>query len=156
MSQKRATHYGSEPNPLDTTRLCLLSLDGGGVRGLSTLYILKGIMTRLNSRRKDAGLPAVKPCEVFDLIGGTSTGGLIAIMLGRLEMDVDECIAAYTELMKAIFVKASSQLPITWKGKVKPRFNSAKLKDAIEDVVSSRGALPADAFDDGKDRRCRT
>jgi len=25
-----------------------------------------------------------KPCEVFDLIVGTSTGGLLAIMLGRL------------------------------------------------------------------------
>lgn len=25
-----------------------------------------------------------KPCDVFDLIAGTSTGGLLAIMLGRL------------------------------------------------------------------------
>src|SRR5688572_5844523 len=39
---------GGEPNPVDTTGLCLLSLDGGGVRGLSTLYILKSIMDWLN------------------------------------------------------------------------------------------------------------
>jgi patatin-like phospholipase/acyl hydrolase len=60
---------------VNRTELCLLSLDGGGVRGLSTLYILEGIMRRLNDVRQSRGLAAVKPCEVFDLIGGTSTGG---------------------------------------------------------------------------------
>jgi patatin-like phospholipase/acyl hydrolase len=75
MAQSVATQHGSEPSPLDTTGLCLLSLDGGGVRGLSTLYILKGLMTQLNKERQNAGLPNVKPCEVFDLVGGTSTGG---------------------------------------------------------------------------------
>ena len=75
MERATATEQGGEPNPLDTTGLCLLSLDGGGVRGLSTLYILKIIMDRLNHDRRAAALPPVKPCEVFDLIGGTSTGG---------------------------------------------------------------------------------
>ena len=70
-----STKDDGEPNPLDSTGLCLLSLDGGGVRGLSTLYILKNIMDRLNHERKTVNLPPVKPCEVFDLIGGTSTGG---------------------------------------------------------------------------------
>lgn len=45
-------------------------------------------MDRLNYKRKKSNLPVVKPCEVFDLIGGTSTGGLIVVMLGRLEMDL--------------------------------------------------------------------
>jgi patatin-like phospholipase/acyl hydrolase len=75
MEHATTTEHGSEPNPLDTTGLCLLSLDGGGVRGLSTLYILKIIMDRLNHERRVTALPPVKPCEVFDLIGGTSTGG---------------------------------------------------------------------------------
>jgi hypothetical protein len=75
MAQSLTNQHGGKPNPLDTTGLCLLSLDGGGVRGLSTLYILKGLMERLNHLRKKAGHPQVKPCEVFDLIGGTSTGG---------------------------------------------------------------------------------
>ncbi len=69
--------HGGEPNRLEQTGLCLLSLDGGGIRGLSTLYILKGLMTRLNQERQAANLPCVKPCEIFDLIGGTSTGGSI-------------------------------------------------------------------------------
>ena len=75
MEQTTSTKHGGEPNPLDSTGLCLLSLDGGGVRGLSTLYILKSIMDQLNHKRKEINLPLVKPCEVFDLIGGTSTGG---------------------------------------------------------------------------------
>jgi patatin-like phospholipase/acyl hydrolase len=66
---------GTESNPLDSTGLCLLSLDGGGVRGLSTLYILKIVMDRLNHELKKNNQPPKKPCEVFDLIGGTSTGG---------------------------------------------------------------------------------
>jgi patatin-like phospholipase/acyl hydrolase len=73
MDQATSLEHSGEPNPLDSEGLCLLSLDGGGVRGLSTLYVLKNIMDRLNYERKP--LPPVKPCEVFDLIGGTSTGG---------------------------------------------------------------------------------
>jgi patatin-like phospholipase/acyl hydrolase len=65
----------SNDRTLDNTGYCLLSLDGGGVRGLSTLYILQGIMSRLNYTREEAGLGPKKPCEIFDLIGGTSTGG---------------------------------------------------------------------------------
>ncbi|PVH67903.1 hypothetical protein DL98DRAFT_442468 [Cadophora sp. DSE1049] len=117
MQQAMSAQRNDVPNPLDSTGLCLLSLDGGGVRGLSTLYILKSIMDRLNNERKTASLPPVKPCEVFDLIGGTSTGGLIAIMLGRLEMDVDECIKAYTKLAEAVFPQKKSRLPFNLKGK---------------------------------------
>lgn len=47
----------------------LLSLDGGGIRGLSALMILRQLMETINP---DAPL---KPCDYFDMIGGTSTGG---------------------------------------------------------------------------------
>ena len=49
--------------------LCLLSLDGGGVRGLSSLQILKQLMEAINPENPP------KPCDYFDMIGGTSTGG---------------------------------------------------------------------------------
>ena len=45
--------------------------DGGGVRGLSILLILQAMMERINPTSPP------KPCEVFDLIGGTSTGGYV-------------------------------------------------------------------------------
>ncbi|THY48275.1 FabD/lysophospholipase-like protein [Aureobasidium pullulans] len=149
-------HNVGGSNPRDTFGPCLLSLDGGGVRGLSTLYILKSIMDRLNHSRKQKQLAPVKPCDVFDLIGGTSTGGLIAIMLGRLEMSVDECIKVYSGLIATVFGVQLSKIPMNWKGKVKPRFDSAKLEVAIKQVISQSG-LPEDTmFDDGIERGCKT
>jgi hypothetical protein len=74
-SQTGSLRSMSQERNLDNTGYCLLSLDGGGVRGLSTLYILQNIMSRLNFTREEAGLQPRKPCEIFDLIGGTSTGG---------------------------------------------------------------------------------
>ena len=61
----------------------ILSLDGGGVRGLASLLILREIMDEIGRRN---GTEAPLPCEYFEMIGGTSTGGWIAIMLGRLRM----------------------------------------------------------------------
>lgn len=49
----------------------ILSLDGGGVRGLSIILILKHIMASLNKKRKIA----LEPWQEFDMIGGTCTGG---------------------------------------------------------------------------------
>lgn len=51
------------------------NIDGGGVRGLSTLLILKALMATVNEERIKDGQPAVRPCELFDLIGGASIGG---------------------------------------------------------------------------------
>ena len=70
--------------------LRILSLDGGGVRGMSSLYILKGMMAQMRRIKKAENqkekVKTPRPCDVFDLICGTSTGGLIALLLGRLEM----------------------------------------------------------------------
>ncbi|GFF61692.1 putative Pfs, NB-ARC and TPR domain protein (JCVI) [Aspergillus udagawae] len=156
MEQDSTSKHGGEPNPIDTTGLCLLSLDGGGVRGLSSLYILKSIMDRLNHVRREHKLPPVKPCEVFDLIGGTSTGGLIAIMLGRLEMDVDKCIDAYSELAAAVFGEKLSLIPVNFKGDIRPQFDSAKLESAIQKMIEDSGASKQDLFNDGTERGCRT
>lgn len=62
----------------------ILSLDGGGIRGVSTLLILEAIMEKIRDLKGLEASP--RPCDYFDLIGGTSTGGIIAIMLGRLGM----------------------------------------------------------------------
>lgn len=62
----------SSSNPSRDLRL--LSLDGGGVRGLSSLLMLQQLMRKMNRDNPP------KPCEVFDMIGGTSTGGYVIII----------------------------------------------------------------------------
>jgi patatin-like phospholipase/acyl hydrolase len=54
---------------MSTQKLRLLALDGGGIRGLSSLQILKKLMATI-----DPDVPP-KPYNYFDMIGGTSTGG---------------------------------------------------------------------------------
>jgi hypothetical protein len=88
-------------------------------------------------------------------VGLTNAVRLIAIMLGRLEMDVDECISAYKDLMKAVFEEKLRRVPISWRGNTKAQFDSARLKSAIEKVITSCGLYQADLFNDGTARGCR-
>ncbi|KAF5698512.1 hypothetical protein FMUND_15076 [Fusarium mundagurra] len=61
-------------------------------------------MEKVNENRQEKLLP--KQC--FELAGGTSTGGLIALMLFRLGMDTQEAIDIYRDMAKNVF---SPRLP---------------------------------------------
>lgn len=54
----------------------ILALDGGGIRGIVTLQILRRIESVL--RERSGGADDFHLCDYFDLIGGTSTGAIIA------------------------------------------------------------------------------
>lgn len=56
-------------------------------------------------------------------------------MLGRLEMDIDECIKIYNQLMKFIFSENINNLPVGWSGNIQVQYDSRRLKSAIEDVI---------------------
>ncbi|OCL07118.1 FabD/lysophospholipase-like protein [Glonium stellatum] len=57
--------------------------------------------------------------------------------------------------MKNIFNEKSNQLPIDWRGRVKAQFDSERLKDAVEEVVTRYNPSKADLFNDGELRGCR-
>ncbi|KAJ7113901.1 acyl transferase/acyl hydrolase/lysophospholipase [Mycena epipterygia] len=107
----------------------LLSLDGGGITGLSSLIILQNIMYRIKMEGDLDEMPL--PCEYFDLIGGTSTGGLIALMLGRLRMSVEDAISAYDQLAQEVFSETKF---IGQDGK----FKASRLEAAVKRIVSEK------------------
>ncbi len=135
--------------------VCLTSLDGGGVRGLASLLILDYVMKAIDSKNPP------KPCDYFDLIGGTSTGGfvlssvtclfsvclcltlpprLIAIMLGRLHMTVKDAIDAYLELSREVFApkhKYNKFASLVNAIKLKGLCSSAALEAAIKAQVKT-------------------
>ncbi|KAG9513283.1 phospholipase, patatin family protein, partial [Aureobasidium melanogenum] len=78
-----------------------------------------------------------KPCDYFDIIGGTSTGGLIAIMLGRLEMSINECIDAYKTLSGDVFHK-KRRIPVDIRGDLQERYDSKALELAVRKILKER------------------
>ena len=78
----------------------ILSLDGGGIRGALTLGYLKKLEDILKAKFADQ--PDFRLCDYFDLIGGTSTGSIIAASLS-IGKTVDEITKLYMDLGGKIF-----------------------------------------------------
>lgn len=122
----------------DTTKgppLRILSLDGGGVRGYSMLIILQELMHKTfveveGRAPKRHEIP--RPCNHFDLIAGTGTGGLIAIMLGRLRLDLDTCKDLYVRMTRRVFETDKTIAGIPYRSTL---FKASKLEDSIREAV---------------------
>jgi predicted acylesterase/phospholipase RssA len=127
----------SQPQPR-AEGVRILSLDGGGVKGLFSALVLEAVMEAVRRIDTPNNHDAPKPCDYFDLICGTSTGGLLAIMLGRLRMDVRSCTNAYRRLSRDIFKKTVWSFPgkqwwdAYWD---KPWFSGRKLEEATQNLL---------------------
>ncbi|KAF8595353.1 FabD/lysophospholipase-like protein [Ceratobasidium sp. AG-I] len=81
----------------------VLEFDGGGINVLSALIIVWELMLRVQAIRNLADMPL--PCDLFDLICGTGTGGLVAVLLGRLRLPILTAIECYVEILDRGFVR---------------------------------------------------
>jgi len=81
----------------------ILALDGGGVRGILTLQYLKRLEALL--RERSGNDPTFRLSHYFDLIGGTSTGSIIATGLA-LGWSVEKLETLYHELAEQVFQKS--------------------------------------------------
>ncbi|KAL6200997.1 hypothetical protein ACLB2K_024712 [Fragaria x ananassa] len=97
--------------------LRILSMDGGGMKGLATVQILKAI-------EKGTGKPIH---ELFDLICGTSTGGMLAVALGIKLMSLDQCEEIYKNLGKLVFAEPAPKdnEAASWREKLDQLYKSS-------------------------------
>jgi patatin-like phospholipase/acyl hydrolase len=122
------------------------------VRGISCLYMLKKLMAQVRCESSVNPEEDKNPrsCYFFDLICGTNTGELIALMLGRMKMvgtsphslyflssvlwlttcqDISDIIKCYDQMSKEIFTSKSEN--------PKAAFDHKVLIKCIKDVLTS-------------------
>ena len=103
----------------------LLAIDGGGIRGVLALAILRRIeeILKKQSGRGDQ----FRLSDYFDYISGTSTGGIIAAGLS-LGKSVDEILAFYNDTGAQMFTKANLLRRLRYK------FESEPLAEKLKEV----------------------
>lgn len=113
--------------------LNLLSFDAGGSRAISQLQILKHVPDQAYDipldypeERKE------KPCEVFDLIGGVGSGGLVAILLVIFGLTASEALEEFTEFSVKVFKDVNPD----------PMMQTRKLKRAVQDILEKHEVIP--------------
>lgn len=114
----------------DTGAKRILSLDGGGVKGVLTLGMLKPLEDEL--RRRAGGDPSFRLSDYYDLIGGTSTGAIIASGLS-LGLSIDDMIELYMKLGPEVFGKTAGDGVF-----LQSKFESKKLRRALQSVLSTK------------------
>ncbi len=97
---RRATHLPPDLASPDRAPFRVLALDGGGVRGVCTAAYLAQLESRL-------GAPLYR---WFDLICGTSTGGIIALALA-LGHPAGDVLELYRDRARSLFVRRHPWLP---------------------------------------------
>lgn len=103
----------------------ILALDGGGIRGAITIGYLEKIEHMLRQRygRNDMML-----CDYFDLIGGTSTGSIIASALA-IGMDAREIKNQYLKLGESIFGEKRGLI-----GRLSAKFEITALERELKNI----------------------
>ena len=122
-----------------TPQFRILSIDGGGIRGLIPALLLQELETRLRKQRPDAVL-----VDYFHLFAGTSTGGLIALGLTapgnsgpHPRMDAQRLVDLYRNRGPEIFHRTLTQKLRTLGGWTGPKYDLDALRAVLTDELGS-------------------
>ncbi|KAM3297663.1 hypothetical protein ACQJBY_039543 [Aegilops geniculata] len=127
----------ASPQPRYGSIITVLSIDGGGVRGI----IPGTILAFLEEKLQELDGPDARIADYFDVVAGTSTGGLVAAMLtapnrmGRPLFAAKDVNKFYLEHCPNIF-------PTVWKGPLGwlrsmmgPKYNGQHLHSVVKELL---------------------
>jgi uncharacterized protein len=110
-------------------RVRVLSIDGGGIRGLIPALVLEELERRAGRRTY----------ELFDLIAGTSTGGILACALCAPEaLPASELVGLYADRGPEIFDRSVFQRVKSGEGLLDEKYDGAALDRALEHYLSDK------------------
>ena len=140
-----------QPLKWDPSRIFnILSLDGGGIKGLNSAALLAHV-------EEDLGCAVT---DHFDLIAGTSTGAIIAAALG-LGMRPKDIVRFYVERGPTIFPATTLQNKrANLRHIFRRKFDSAALEENLRECIGERilgestKRLVIPAYDIGRDDVC--
>jgi hypothetical protein len=114
--------------------LRILSLDGGGTRGIAAVTSIRHIVEAMGG---------VEVCDAFDMIVGTSTGAIVAFLVGLRRESAADARIRYDTLIKRIFVK--SLLKPIMLATTTASYDEANLMDVLQEILKDDGMLDSRA-----------
>lgn len=102
-----------------------LSLNGGGAKGYMSAFVLMRLEEAFDNK--------YKTCEIFDMIGGVSTGSIIGAMLAK-GYSAKETVAMYKEFIPKIFANKRNYLSTLFRAKYS--------RDALQEIVKKYISFP--------------
>jgi len=130
-------------------KINILSIDGGGIRGIIPATVLVHIEKRIREKKGDDKRIA----DYVDLVAGTSTGAILGAMLlvpdanGRPKFTADDALAFYVKYGEEIFNKSIRRKTLTGQmffgaAKYSERRLESLLKEKLGDCMMSQLLKP--------------
>ncbi|KAK6152716.1 hypothetical protein DH2020_012355 [Rehmannia glutinosa] len=126
------------PDPKKGSLVTVLSIDGGGVRGI----IPATILAFLESKLQELDGPNSRLADYFDIVAGTSTGGLLATMITAPNQEdrplyaAKEIVDFYLEHCPSLFPGCNRHnLLKTLKNLFGPKYNGKYLRTLLRELL---------------------
>ncbi|KAK9941140.1 hypothetical protein M0R45_017766 [Rubus argutus] len=134
---EKESAFPGHPPPCRGKLITILSIDGGGVRGIIPGTILSNLEFQLRVLDGDDA----RLVDYFDVIAGTSTGGLVTAMLtapnenNRPLFRADQIVPFYLRHCPEIFPPSTISLLTGLAG---PKYDGEKLREIVREKLGDR------------------